>query len=144
MSPLEIDGLVRTALGHHQAGRWAQAETLYRQILAFSPNHDGALHWLGVLALQSNRPDVALDHLTRACALQPANAAYRGNLGNALLSLGRLQEAAACFSQLLEQNPHFAEAHNTLGNVLMRQGKPMEAMAHYRHALALKPSFAEA
>jgi len=37
------------ALDHHRAGRLAQAEAIYRQILAQVPDHAGALHMLGVL-----------------------------------------------------------------------------------------------
>src|SRR5882724_1034855 len=123
MSRIEIDQLLRTALGHHQAGRRAQAEALYRQILVQSPNHDGAFHGLGVLALQSNRPDVAIEYLRRASVIQPHVPAYHGNLGNAFMALGRLDEAVASFRRSLELKPDFAEAHSTLGNALMGQGK---------------------
>ena len=32
------------AVGHHQAGRLAAAEQLYRQVLAVNPHHADALH----------------------------------------------------------------------------------------------------
>jgi len=38
------------ALGHHQAGRLGEAESLYRQVLAVEPRHPDALHLLGVAA----------------------------------------------------------------------------------------------
>ena len=44
------------ALALHQAGQLAQAEQLYRQILHEHPDHDGALHSLGVLAWQNGDP----------------------------------------------------------------------------------------
>ncbi len=41
-----------TAVQHHQDGRVAEAEALYRQILAAEPDNSEALHLLGVLSLQ--------------------------------------------------------------------------------------------
>ncbi len=51
------------ALRLHRAGRLAEAEQFYRQILAAVPNHADSLHMLGVLALQSGRPAEALPYL---------------------------------------------------------------------------------
>src|SRR5436190_20383801 len=144
MSPFELDQLLRTAVAYHQSGRLAQAEALYGQILIESPNHDAALHGLGVLRLQSNRPDLAVDYLRRASLIQSDNATYHGNLGNALLTLGKSNEAVAAFRRCLELKPNFAEAHNTLGNALMAQGKIAEAVDCYERAVALKPNYAEA
>jgi len=49
------------AMRHHQAGRSREAEQLYRQILAREPKHAGALHYLGVIAHQAGRHDIAAD-----------------------------------------------------------------------------------
>ena len=44
---------LQTGLEHHQAGRFAEAETIYRQILAANPGDADALHLLGILANQT-------------------------------------------------------------------------------------------
>ena len=44
-----------TALFAHQAGRLAEAEPIYRQVLAAMPHHHGALDSLGVLLMQTGR-----------------------------------------------------------------------------------------
>ncbi len=59
------------ALQHHQAGRLADAEALYRQILSEQPNDLDALHLLGVIAYQTGRNDVAVDLIRRAIDLDP-------------------------------------------------------------------------
>ena len=38
------------ALHHHKAGRLAEAEPLYRQVLAAAPHHADSLQLLGVLS----------------------------------------------------------------------------------------------
>ena len=39
-------------LQQHRAGRLAEAESYYRQILAAVPSHSDALHHLGIIAFQ--------------------------------------------------------------------------------------------
>ena len=53
MVQAEIEQAMRIAIGHHQAGRMAEAEGLYRQVLEQDPGYPDALHLLGVLALQA-------------------------------------------------------------------------------------------
>ena len=47
-----VDQAIQRALLHHQAGRLAEAEVLYRQALTEAPGHPDALHLLGALACQ--------------------------------------------------------------------------------------------
>ena len=71
MSNLVPPNPIDIALHHHQAGRLAEAETLYRQVQAAQPNHANALHLLGVLCGQTKRVAAAIDLLSRACAVSP-------------------------------------------------------------------------
>ena len=132
------------ALGHHQAGRLAEAERLYRQIWAIDPNHADSLHLLGLVARQQGRNDAAVELIGRAVALRPDFAEARNNLANALRDLGRLEEAEAGYREALRLKPDYADAHNNLGNALKDLGRVAEAEACYREALRLKPDYAEA
>src|SRR5438045_2558026 len=80
MSQLTIDQAMQIALGHHQAGRWAEAEAIYRQVLAQCPDHVGAMHLLGVLACQTGQTDAAIDLIRRAIAINPTAAECHHNL----------------------------------------------------------------
>src|SRR5580693_1851569 len=90
------------ALQRHRAGRLADAEALYRQILAAQPNHADALHLLGLIAHHAGRDDVAADLIGRAIALNPANSAAHCNLGEAFRANGRFEEASAAYRRALE------------------------------------------
>ena len=129
---------------HHQAGRLAEAEALYRQIVAVEPRHADALHLLGVLAHQAGRGDLAVDLIRQAIAVAPQVPGYHYNLGLVLTAQGRLDEAIAACRRALELRPDYAEAHNNLGNALRGQGRLDEAVAAYRRALQLQPDYAEA
>nr|MBI3614206.1 tetratricopeptide repeat protein [Nitrospirota bacterium] len=127
------------ALRHHQAGRLQEAEAGYRHILQSQPHHSDALHLLGVIAHQQGRDDVAIEHISKAIALNPAVAEYHNNLGNALQTVGKPDEALPHFRQALALKPEYAEAHGNLANLLMRQGKLDEAILCFRQALRFKP-----
>jgi tetratricopeptide (TPR) repeat protein len=132
------------ALSHHQAGRLAEAEKLYRQVCALDPGHVESLHFLGVLAGQMGRMDASVDLIGRALVLKPDYAEARYNLGNLLAMQNRLDQAIPHYEQVLALKPDFAEAHFSLGNLYAMSNRLDQAAAHFRRVLALKPNFAEA
>jgi 2-polyprenyl-3-methyl-5-hydroxy-6-metoxy-1,4-benzoquinol methylase/tetratricopeptide (TPR) repeat protein len=63
--------IYESAFRHHQAGQLAEADRLYRQVLAIDSDHVGTLHYLGLLAHQAGRNDLAVTLLAKAVALDP-------------------------------------------------------------------------
>jgi Tfp pilus assembly protein PilF len=129
---------------HHQAGRLAEAERIYRQVLARQPDHADALHLLGVLALQAGRAQTAVELFRRAIAICSTNAFYHSNLGSALTDLGQHEQAIAAYRQAVRLQPESAEVHYNLGVALQRRGQLDEAVAANRQAVRLKPDLAKA
>jgi protein O-GlcNAc transferase len=131
------------AIRHHQAGRLAEAETLYRQILAVQPKHAHALDHLGVIAQQAGRYDLAVDLIRQSIVIEPNNPAAHSNLGEACRNLGLLDEAVAACRRALELKPDLPEACLNLGNALSAQGQLDEAVAAYRRAVQFRPDYSE-
>jgi protein O-GlcNAc transferase len=136
--------LYAAGVKHHQAGRMAEAETCYRQVLAAQPDHPDALHLLGVVAHQAGRHGLAVDLIGRAIMRNGTNPIYFSNLGCALRDLGRRDEAVAAFEQAIRVKPDFAQAYLSLGAALKDQGRLDEAVAAYRKAHQIKPDLVEA
>ena len=135
------------ALYHHHAGRWTEAEQLYRRILETQPQHADALSYLGLLLQQSgqSRQDgLALELLQRAIVINPRHPVYYRNLANAMRGLGRSDVAVAALRKALALDEQYPEAWCDLGDCQRALGQPAEAEASYRKALALKADFAEA
>lgn len=139
-----VPALLRTGLEHHRAGRLADAQASYRQILAQQPRHPDALHLMGVIALQAGRYAVAIEMISAAATLTPNAAEIHANLGEAYRRDGQLRPAAASLQRSLALDPSNANAHNNLGIVQKDLGHLSDAEQGFRHALALRPDHAEA
>lgn len=134
----QVDAFFRQGQQLHGAGRLAEAEQIYRQVIAAYPRHAEALHALGALALQAGRPDAADTLLGQAIALRPA-ADFQFTRANALLALGRPEEAAQLCRTVLRARPNHAATCQVLGHALSDSNQPEAAVVAYRDALRLAP-----
>jgi tetratricopeptide (TPR) repeat protein len=134
---------LRQAVSLHQRGQWAEAQSLYEEILLIEPRQFDALHLLGVIALQAKNPRRALELIGKAIDVEASHAAAHSNRGSALEALGELEAALASYDRAVALGPDFAEAHYNRGNVLQALGRPEAALASYDRALALKGDLAE-
>lgn len=140
---LDPGAALTAALAHHQAGRIAQAERIYGQILAAQPNNADVLHLLGLIALHAGRSDDAVGLIERAIALKPDNAEAFYNLGLAEQQRGQLDNALLAFEKAVTIKPDFVSAANNLGNVLREMGRFDHAAEAYRRAAELEPERAD-
>ncbi|HEX3727058.1 MAG TPA: tetratricopeptide repeat protein, partial [Pirellulales bacterium] len=135
---------LETAFAHHARGELAQAQAIYRQIVASDPGHAAAWHLLGVAAHQEGRHAEAVEHLSRAIALDAAQPDFHNHLGTACAALGDLERAELSFRHALGLSPADGQIHYNLATLLNLRGRPDEAIALYRRAIELAPSLAEA
>jgi len=132
------------AVRHHQAGRAAQAEAIYRQILDVEPDQPDALHLLGVVYSQRGDPATAIDYIGRAIGRRPREAVYLTNLAIAYRALGRLDEAVASLRRAIELRPDLADAHYHLGLTFQQRGMLDEAATCYGRVLEMEPRSVQA
>jgi tetratricopeptide (TPR) repeat protein/SAM-dependent methyltransferase len=116
----------------------AEAERLYRAAIAIDPGHFRSLYYLGIVALQTGRHQVAVDSMTRALAQNDGVAEVHYNLAVALQGLQRIADAAAHYETATRLKPDYADAHTNLGNMRMELGRYPEALADYERAVALQ------
>lgn len=134
-----IPEMLATAMGHQRSGRIAQAEDLYRRILARDPEQVDALHHLGLACHQLGRGEEAIEYLRRAVLLSPDFAEAHNSLGVALAGAGKPEDAALSYRRAIALGPCQAHAHNNLGLLLTQQGRFEEAEDCYRRALMREP-----
>lgn len=97
MSQLTLEQASKLAIEHQAAGRLAEAEAIYRQILKQQPNYPDATHYLGLIAHEKGQADRALDLIRRSITLLPTASHYHNNLGKVLRHAGDLDGAEAAY-----------------------------------------------
>jgi Flp pilus assembly protein TadD len=137
MAQLAIKQALDLAMQHQGAGRFNEAEQIYRQILNFQPGHFYAMHNLGLIARQTKRHDLAVNLLGQAVAIEPQVPEAHYNLGIALGEQGRLDDAVAAYQRAIALKPDLSQAHNNLGYALTELGRYPEAMAALQRATSL-------
>lgn len=125
-----------------QTGRYAEMVAEARTLLQRHPD-EGAL-WKALSVGQQMLGEDALDALTRARALLPADAELAANLGALWMARGDWPQAQAALQDALRLQPRLAGAHNNLGNVLLAMGQADQALAAFDAALSLQPTLAVA
>jgi Flp pilus assembly protein TadD len=136
--------LLDQAVGLHGQGRLAEAERLYEQVLAASPNFADARHMLGVLKAQQGHVREAYDLIAPVVAANPGDALALANFGNVLSTLERLEEALSAYDRSLALNPNYAPAWLRRGNVLQLLLRYGDGLESYNRFLGFVPDHAEA
>lgn len=135
---------LQSALAHHQAGRLAEAEQAYRQILQQQPDHGDAQNLLGALLCQRGQLDDAIPLLESACAQLPHFLEARMNLAKALRMADRPAEALAAAEHVLATSPDRADALILKARCLRRMGQPDKAKEILERLLVLSPQMLDA
>ncbi len=141
-----ISEALSVALDHHLAGRWSEADILYRRILEVEPQQPDALHLLGVLTGQGGDVDGAAALIGEAIAANPACVDYHLNLANLLRPVGRLAEAVRHYAAALRLAPEREDALEGFALTAARLGSMTggdDAGGWYRRALAVRPCHAD-
>ena len=144
VAPGNLD--VNTQLGILLAsqGRLQAARAPLEDAVATDPNDAVLLFVLSACDFAAEDYAAALRHADRAAALDPASADAHGNRGNALLRLGRRDEALEALQTAQALNSHDPGLAVNIANVLTELDRPAEALEHLDRALALAPGLAVA
>lgn len=143
LMPGEIDEAMRSAVQHHQSRRYAEAERIYRGVLAQNPNHADAVYLLSVLAYQAGKFEDARALVLRAISINSSVAQYHSHLGVVLHSLGRTDDSIKALRHAIGLSPKSAAGHANLALSLCEKGLYAEAKSAYLKAIELGPEFPE-
>jgi protein O-GlcNAc transferase len=127
------------ALACHRAGDLAGAERAYREALVADAEDVASLGGIGVLLMQTGRPQEALAPLERAAAMAPDDAQGQVNLGSAYASNGRLPEAIQAFRRALARAPDHLHGWRNLAAALLRADRLDEAGAAIEQLIKRAP-----
>ncbi|OEO30108.1 hypothetical protein VW23_022960 [Devosia insulae DS-56] len=132
--------MLQRGIEFHQAGHGKEAAGLYQQILRLDGGHPAANHLFGLTQLQLGDPAAAIRHIAVALKAEPANPQYLANMGVALNSAGRNDEAVEVLKRAVAIQPASAEIYSNLGMANRALGRFDEAADAYGHAVELRPT----
>jgi tetratricopeptide (TPR) repeat protein len=130
--------LCEAGLNHIRAGRYLDAQTCCQQALAIDSNHADTLHLMGLLSLQAQQYDLAVEWLARAIR-QDTQPKFLLTLGTTLWQSGRREEALKVFEKAVQLRPENADLWKKLGDMLVEAGRPADALLSFQQALKLDP-----
>jgi tetratricopeptide (TPR) repeat protein len=128
------------ALEDEEAGRLAEAQEKYEQVLAAVPDHVDALVNLGTMLFLAGHARNAASRYLQALAINPNHAEANYNLANLMESQGELDAAVLFYKKAVQVEPEFADAHFNLAMVMESLGKGRRARDHWRRFLELDPT----
>jgi tetratricopeptide (TPR) repeat protein len=138
--PADLSSLREQAFAATQAGRFAEAEEYWTEILKQLP--DSAAVWSnrGNVRVSQNHLEDALSDYGRAIELAPDAPDPYLNRGIALERMERWEAAIADYDRVLELSPDDAVAYNNRGNARAGMGDWSGAIADYQTATELMPT----
>lgn len=139
-----IPSTLTTALDHHHAGRLEEAEKLYQAILNLNPDQPSALHYKGVIALQTGNHQLAQQLISKALTIEPDDMGALVNLATAQTRLNNPSGALETYHRALSLNPEMPEIHYNLGILYQDEARYAESTDSYRRAIELRSSYVEA
>jgi len=129
------------AIALQQQGKLAEAEAMFRQILAVAPTNAAALYSLAVILLNSSRQAEALQHAAAGTAANASFAPLWFVHGAALQALHRREEALASYDRALVENPKYVEVLVNSGALLRDMYRHHEALERFRRVLDIDPDY---
>src|SRR5829696_8459832 len=130
---MTVDEALMQAMALTQAGRLAEAEQIYRQVLGVVPDHPVALARLAGIAIAFGHGQAALNLAHRAVEVVASGETYT-SLGSVLREMGALQEAHEAFENAVKLAPHEPAAYCNVAMVLWQQKRLSESRRMYARA----------
>jgi aspartate beta-hydroxylase len=118
-----------------EAGRIAEAERAYEEVLASTPEDVEALNVVALAALRRGRTTHALELLQRAASAAPEDSVTQHHLGLAFEEAGDAGAAARAQAAAVKLAPTFFVARLHLAACLERLARQEEAFVQYKRSL---------
>lgn len=130
-----IQKAFQTATELQKIDKFAEARSLYEDILNVEPNHPGALHHLALIEHGNGEMHKAEKLLQKALKAMPNYHQAWNSLGTVLRKMRRHEDALRAFEKAIELKPDYADAITNRGNVMWDLGEYAKAEELYREAL---------
>lgn len=133
----DINALVEQATTAVSQGRWNQAESVWKQVLALDPQHPRALYSLGVHAFKRGHLEQAFEILQAAHAAAPGDPVVLLSIAVVLREQGDTAGELKAIEASLSADPYFLAGLLAKAGYLERHDHSRAAAGVYRNALKI-------
>ena len=144
LDPRDFEAASKGGVQLHLQGRWEEALACFNICETLRPNYAPILGLRAIAHRCLRNYEGYLSDSLRAHKLDPKNADLCNNIGEALISLGREEEAIAWFDKALAQLPNNPTMLTNKAQAISRFRRLDEAMAIYSRVRTIAPSHAMA
>ncbi len=128
----------------HRAGRLAEAEAGYHEVLRRQPGEPKALHFVGLLQFHRGDLEGGIEHVLHSVRSDPRNPRTWNDLGGMFGAAGRTLEARDSYRRATEVAPGNAEGWYNLGVCLRQDGDLEGAISSLRAAVTCTTDYSRA
>lgn len=107
------------------------ADSLYSLAVQYDAKNEEALTGLGTAQLNLNKPADAIQNLTRALQIYPADFGALSLLGLSYAQMGKTEQAIQLLNQSLEANPNNPQPYYYLGLIYQQKGDQATAKRYF-------------
>ncbi len=122
-----------------QVGRFDDAETVFRRVIAMQPGAAVSHASLGSVLHRLRRFPEAVEALQKACEIMPSDESYRLVLIESLEQAGRSQDAFQECHKLIAENPRSGRGYFALATLCFYAQQYENALENYQFALEYSP-----
>lgn len=136
---LTTHDVFQKAVTFQKKGQFAEAEELYRQLLAIQMDNSHVWHNLGTTLRKREFLDASLLCHMRAVESEPDNPAFQSSYGNCLRDLDRMEECLAAHAKAYKLAPQDIQIRKNYAIALREYGHHQEALNHFEELCRLEP-----
>lgn len=140
---MSLQKLLVQANEHRLAGRWAEAETLYRQATQAAPGQSALHQNVALCALAQGKLSLAVTEGKRALEVAPNNAGARTLVAMALRKMRKVEEAADVLFKGLQYTPTHGQMLSELAELYLHDFGDAQAARRVAEVLATLPEYAD-
>jgi arylsulfatase A-like enzyme/Flp pilus assembly protein TadD len=131
--------LIQKAQDYEMGGKFAEAASIYEEILVLRPDVATSYINLALMKAQMMEFDETIRILEQGLEKIPESEILLSRLGHTFMLMGRVKRALETFDLILKNNPRYFDA--LLGSAWMLDliGQKDDAQAYYRSALEVEP-----
>lgn len=134
---------IEQAMEYHKQGNWAQADSIYKDILQQDPQNAEVMSLIASSKMSQNKLNEAITEIDNALKIDEKGLYFQIK-GNILAKAGQIEKALEMLNLAVKKNPNLYQSQTLSGHLHYAQGNRDEAENYFKMALKIQEEEPEA